>query len=90
MGEQVSCNYNVRGTTRKQDGIYQHKPYIYIETIIFIQEASFKYWPNKEESMTFGNFSIELVSDDPENKLVIRRIMKVTNTKEVTSLFKNL
>ena len=31
-------------------------------------------------------FSIELVSDDPENKVLIRHIMKVTNRKEVVRL----
>ena len=45
------------------------------------------YWPNKEESVIFGNFTVEHVSDDPESKLLIRRIVKVTNAKEVTRVF---
>ena len=44
------------------------------------------YWPNKEESITFDNFTVEHVSDDPESKLLIRRIVKVTNAKEVTRI----
>ena len=45
------------------------------------------YWPNKGESITFGNFTIEYVSDDPESRLLIRRILKVTNAKEVARFY---
>ena len=51
----------------------------------FIQEASFMYWPNKGESITFGDFTIEYISDDQENRL-IKYTLKVTNAKEVDSL----
>jgi len=81
-----SCN--VRATTRKQKGNHQHNLCIHYNSC-FIQEASFKYWPNKEESITFGNFFVEFESTDPENKLLIKRTMKVTNTKEVVVCYKN-
>ena len=43
------------------------------------------YWPNKGESITFGDFTIEYISDDQENRL-IKYTLKVTNAKEVDSL----
>ena len=43
------------------------------------------YWPNKGESITFGDFTIEYVSDDPESRF-IKHTLKVTNAKEVDSL----
>ena len=86
MGEQVLCNCIVGPTVGEQKSQTSTNLFNTCKHI-FMQEASFKYWPNKEESITFGNFSIELESDDPENKLIIRRIMKVTNVKEVACLF---
>ena len=41
------------------------------------------YWLNKEESISFGNFSVKNVSDDLEGKLLVWGIVKVTNAKEV-------
>ena len=43
----------------------------------------------KEESVTFGYFSVEHVPDDSESKLLIRHIIKVTNAKEVARLLKS-
>ena len=68
MGEQVLCNCDVRH--RKTKRSYQHKIYvIYAKTYFHID----KYWPNKKKAYTTFDimFSIELVSDDPANKLLI-------------------
>ena len=70
-----SCN--VRTTTGKQKGNHQHDLCIHYN-ICFIQEASFKYWPNEEEIITFGNFSVELV---PQNKLLLKHNIQVTNAR---------
>ena len=81
------CNSNVGQTTGKQKGYYKYENLCNMLNHVFIQETSFKYWPNKEERTTFGNFSVELVSDDPGSKSLIRHIMKVTNSKEVIENF---
>ena len=47
------------------------------------------YWPNKGESIIFGDFTIEYVSDKPESRF-IKHTLKVTNAKEVDSLLYKL
>ena len=64
-----SCN--VGTNAGKQTGNHQYKPNVAnISKHFHIKEASFMYWLIKEESISFGNFSVEYVSDDLEGKLL--------------------
>ena len=66
---------------------------ININLMQLIYQSTFKYkgsfiyvLANKEESISFGNFSVEYVSDDLEGQLLVWGIVKVTNAKEVRFL----
>ncbi|XP_065886416.1 uncharacterized protein [Dysidea avara] len=46
------------------------------------KEASFKYWPSKNETVEFQHFSIVVVSEDPNDRPFVRYTLKVSNTQE--------
>ena len=44
---------------------------------------SFKYWPEKDQSVQHGTFVIESVSEEPLNQSVIKRVMKINHAETV-------
>ena len=48
------------------------------------QEASFKYWPNKDDEIQLRNFVIETTSEDCIDKNVTKRVIKMTHKQTVS------
>ena len=48
------------------------------------QEASCKYWPRKDSEIQLRNFKIETTAEDPVDKNVMKRVIKITHKQTVS------
>ena len=52
-------------------------------TWLLYQDVCFKYWPNKNNTVKYGKFSIETVSENAWGQGTVKRTFKVINTEQV-------
>jgi len=53
---------------------------------VLSQEASFKYWPDKNHNVEYDTFDVETTSEESLGDSIIKRVMKMTHVETVRIL----